>query len=50
MKVTLDEYLDIFLETLINRMIKNGYETINIDQLMNLKHVFKKDPLEALKN
>lgn len=50
MNVTHDEYLDIFLETLIKTMIKQGYATISIDQMMLIREDMKKHPLESLKN
>ena len=45
MKVTHDEYLDLFLDMLIKIMIKNKYDTISIDHIIQIKHEFKKDPV-----
>jgi len=44
--LTNNEMIDLLFEGLINVMIKNGYESLNIDQLIALKHVFRINPLE----
>ena len=42
--------IDVLFDCLINVMIKNHYEVLSIDQLIALKHEFKKDPLEGGKS
>ena len=38
-----EKYLDIFLNTLINTMIKNDYENLNIDQILVLRNELRKE-------
>ena len=38
-----EEYLDIFINVLVDMMIKNKYETISIDQLLVIRNQFRKE-------
>ena len=45
MTLTTNELIDALFDTLIKVMLKNGYENINIDQLIEMKHTFKMNPI-----
>ena len=48
--LTNNEIIDLLFDMLIKVMIKNGYEVISIDQIIAIKHEFKRDPLIEVKN